>query len=131
MSDIVRLDGVERLIHTIRGQKVMIDIDLAILYGAETRQLKRAVRRNIGRFPADFMFELTFEEYSALRCQFGTLEKGAHAKYRPFAFTEQGVAMLSGVLNSPKGYSVPFQLYYYTSNRRIFGAISIILLHIK
>lgn len=90
----------------IRGKKVMMDSDLAELYGVETKQLKRAVRRNIERFPEDFMFELSFEEYRILRSQFGTLEMGAHSKYKPFVFTEQGIAMLSSVINSPRAIKV-------------------------
>ncbi len=80
----------------------MLDGDLARLYGIDVRQLKRQVRRNRGRFPGDFMFVLTPREYAFLRCQFGTLRWGAHAKYLPFVFTEQGVAMLSSVLNSAR-----------------------------
>ena len=81
--------------------------DLAELYGVETKQLKRAVRRNIDRFPADFMFELTIKEYKSLRCQIGTLEeKGKHSKYLSMAFTEQGVAMLSSVLKSDRAIDV-------------------------
>ena len=75
----------------------MIDRNLAELYGVETKQLKRAVRRNIERSPSDFMFELTKQEYDSLRCQIGTLKRGEHTKYLPMAFTEQGVAMLSSV----------------------------------
>ncbi len=91
-------------IHCIRNQKVMLDYDLALLYEIETRALKQAVRRNSIRFPDDFMFELTEEEYKSLRSQFVTLEKGRgkHSKYLPFAFTEQRIAMLSSVLNSEK-----------------------------
>ena len=85
----------------------MIDRDLAELYEVETKQLKRQVRRNIERFPIDFMFELTKEEYNSLRCQIGTLErKGKHSKYLSMAFTEQGVAMLSSVLNSKRAVEV-------------------------
>jgi phage regulator Rha-like protein len=85
----------------------MLDRDLAELYGVETSQLKRAVRRNIDRFPSDFMFELTIKEKYSLRCQFGTLEgKGKHSKYLSMAFTEQGVAMLSSVLNSKRAIDV-------------------------
>ena len=84
----------------------MLDGDLAELYGVETKQLKRAVRRNITRFPPDFMFELTKEEYQVLRGQFGTLKRGVHSKYLPYAFTEQGVAMLSSVLNSHRAVHV-------------------------
>jgi uncharacterized protein YjcR len=90
----------------LRGEKVLLDRDLAELYGVETKQLKRAVRRNLPRFPPDFMFELTREEYNSLRSQFGTLKRGAHSKYLPFAFTEQGVAMLSSVLNSDRAIEV-------------------------
>ena len=90
----------------LRGEKVLLDRDLAELYGVETKQLKRAVRRNLPRFPSDFMFELTREEYNSLRSQFGTLKRGAHSKYLPFAFTEQGVAMLSSVLNSDRAIEV-------------------------
>jgi len=88
----------------LRGEKVLLDADLALLYGVETKVLKQAVRRNIERFPPDFLFELSIEEWSALRSQFVTLEKGRgkYSKYPPFAFTEQGVAMLSGILNSPR-----------------------------
>lgn len=84
----------------IRGQYVMLDRDLADIYGVETKALKRAVKRNLERFPEDFCFELSKEE--SLRYQFGTLKngRGQHSKYLPYAFTEQGVAMLSGVLHS-------------------------------
>ena len=86
----------------LRGEKVILDADLAQLYGVETRALKQAVRRNIERFPQDFLFELSKEEWDSLRSQIVTLEKGRgkYSKYPPFAFTEQGVAMLSGILNS-------------------------------
>lgn len=95
-------------IHFIRNQKVMLDYDLAVLYEIETKVLKQAVRRNIIRFPDDFMFELTEEEYKSLRSQIVTLEKGRgkHSKYLPFAFTEQGIAMLSSVLNSEKAIKI-------------------------
>ena len=97
---------IEQTILLIRGQKVMLDRDLADLYGVETKQLKRAVRRNVHRFPPDFMFELTRKEYNSLRSQFGTFKRGAHSKYLPMAFTEQGVAMLSSVLNSERAIEV-------------------------
>jgi hypothetical protein len=89
---VVPMETVERRILLIRGQKVLLDMDLADLYAVETRTLKRAVRRNRSRFPPDFMFELTSEEYRLLRCQIGTLKRGQHAKYLPLAFTEQGLA---------------------------------------
>jgi len=94
------------MIFIIRGKKVMLDYDLSSLYGVETKHLKRAVRRNLSRFPGDFMFELTQEEYVSLRCQFGTLKRGQHSKYSPFVFTELGVAMLSSVLNSERAIQV-------------------------
>jgi len=89
-----------RKIYRIRGEKVMIDVDLALLYGTEVKRLKEAVRRNRKRFPGDFLFELTKEEYMSLRSHFATLKRGQHSKFLPFAFTEQGVAMLSSVMHS-------------------------------
>jgi hypothetical protein len=103
------VEQLEQTIHLIRGHKVLLDRDLAALYGVETKYLNRAVRRNIGRFPSDFMFELTREEAERSRCQFGTLNansRGTNIKHRPLAFTEQGVAMLSSVLNSPRAIQV-------------------------
>ena len=93
---------IQQKIFVIRGEQVMLDYDLAEMYGMETRTLKQAVRRNMNRFPSDFMFELTKEEYASLRSQSVTLKKGRgqHSKYLPYAFTEQGVAMLSSILNS-------------------------------
>ena len=93
-------------IFIIRGHKVMLDRDLAQLYGVDTKQLKRAVKRNMDRFPEDFMFELTQRENEVLRHQFGTLKRGEHVKYLPYVFTEQGVAMLSSVLRSRRAVSV-------------------------
>ena len=100
----VPIELIERRIYLIRGEKVMLDADLAELYQVETKALKRAVRRNRDRFPNDFMLQLTLEEAAALRSQFGALEKGRgrYAKYEPYAFTEHGVAMLSSVLNSKR-----------------------------
>jgi hypothetical protein len=106
MTDDLIKANYESLIYEIRGQKVMLDFDLAVLYGVETKRLKEQVRRNIDRFPKDFMFELSINEYRFLRSQFATLEKGQHSKYSPFAFTEQGVAMLSGILNSKQAIEV-------------------------
>ena len=109
MSKIEQLIPVERIsskIYLIRNEKVLLDFDLAELYGVETKQLKRAVRRNIDRFPLDFMFPLTKDEYNSLRSQIGTLKRGEHSKYLPYAFTEQGVAMLSSVLNSDRAIKV-------------------------
>ncbi|MBL7157283.1 MAG: ORF6N domain-containing protein [Candidatus Omnitrophica bacterium] len=101
---------IESKILLLRGEKGMLDSDLALLYNVETKQLKRAVNRNIERFPDDFMFKLTGEEYLALRRHFGTLKRGTHAKYLPYAFTEQGVAMLSSVLNSKRAILVNIQI---------------------
>ncbi|MEI7777701.1 MAG: ORF6N domain-containing protein [bacterium] len=100
-------------IYIIRSRKVMLDRDLAALYGVPTKALNQAVKRNIGRFPEDFMFQLGEEEIKfSLRSQFVTLKKarGVHAKYAPLAFTEQGIAMLSSVLNSPKAIGVNIQI---------------------
>ncbi len=96
-------------IYLIRGQKVMLDNDLAELYAVETKQLKRQVRRNMERFPEDFMFELNQQELEILRSQFGTSSWGG-TRYMPMAFTEQGVAMLSSVLNSPTAIKVSIQI---------------------
>ena len=101
---------IEKRILLIRGHKVMLDSHLAELYEVETSVVKRAVKRNIERFPADFMFEVTGEEAEALRCQFGTLKRGAHSKYLPLVFTEQGVAMLSSVLHSQRAIQVNIEI---------------------
>jgi len=109
MSKNDQLIPVERIsskIFLIRNEKVLLDFDLAELYAVETKQLKRAVRRNIARFPIDFMFPLTKAEDNSLRSQIGTLKRGEHSKYLPYAFTEQGVAMLSSVLNSERAIKV-------------------------
>lgn len=99
-------------IYLIRGQKVMLDKDLAEMYGVETKVLNQAVRRNADRFPEDFMFTLTNEEWFSLRSQFVTLEsgRGRYSKYKPYLFTEQGVAMLSSVLNSAVAIKVNIQI---------------------
>ncbi|MCF6348482.1 MAG: ORF6N domain-containing protein [Flavobacteriaceae bacterium] len=99
---IIPNDTITSRIYLVRGQKVMLDRDLAELYGVETKRLKEQVRRNINRFPKIFMFELTTDEYTALRSQIAPLKRGRHSKYLPFAFTEHGILMLSSVLNSNK-----------------------------
>ena len=98
----MEIEIIKEKIHVIRGQKVMLDFDLSELYQIDNKVLKQSVRRNINRFPIDFMFELTRDEYNSLRSQFVTLEngRGKYSKYLPFAFTEQGIAMLSSVLKS-------------------------------
>lgn len=101
----MELQIIQSKIYEIRGMRVLLDFDLAEMYQVETKNLKRAVRRNIDRFPPDFMFELTESENEDLRCNFGTSSWGG-SRYPPFAFTEQGVAQLSSVLNSPLAIQV-------------------------
>ena len=103
------LTQIQKLIYEIRGYKVMLDSDLAALYEVETKSLNRAVKRNIERFPDNFMFQLTKEEWQTLRCQNGTFKNDIR-KYMPYAFTEQGVAMLSSVLRSKKAIQVNIQI---------------------
>ena len=98
-------------IYVFRGQKVMLDRDLAELYGVETKYLKRQVKRNISRFPEDFMFELNKDEFEDWRSQFVTSKSDKKGlRYAPYAFTEQGVAMLSGVLNSERAINMNIQI---------------------
>ena len=110
MENALERVAIESLIYEIRGQKVMLDRDLARLYGVETKVLNQAVKRNIKRFPEDFMFPLTFDE--CLRSQIVTLnmKQGHHLKYMPHAFTEQGVAMLSSVLKSDTAIEVNIRI---------------------
>jgi len=106
-KDLIPAERIEGMILQLRGQKVMLDRDLAELYGAETKVLKRAVKRNITRFPDDFMFVMTQGELADWRCQFGTSNSERMGlRYPPMAFTEQGVAMLSSVLNSERAIAV-------------------------
>ena len=102
----MELQVIQNKIYEVRGQKVMLDFDLAELYGSETKRLKEAVRRNLKRFPSDFMFELTKEEFESLRSQIASSNKRGGTRYMPFAFTEQGVAMLSSVLNSESAIEI-------------------------
>lgn len=97
-------------IYVIRRQKVMLDKDLAEMYGVEVKRLNEAVKRNAARFPEDFMFQLSKGEYDSLRSQIATLEKGRHSKYLTYVFTEQGVATLSSVLNSETAIQVNIQI---------------------
>jgi hypothetical protein len=107
MTSIVPTERITNKIYLLRGKKVLMDRDLAELYGVETAQLKRAVKRNIERFPDDFMFELTKQELDNWRCQFGTSNSEKMGlRYRPMVFTEQGVAMLSSVLRSKRAIEV-------------------------
>jgi phage regulator Rha-like protein len=105
----VSMEAIERRICLIRGEKVMLDADLAALYQVETKTLNRAVRRNIARFPDDFMFRLTKAQLENLRCQIGTSSWGG-SRYQPYAFTEHGVAMLSSVLNSKPAIQVNLRI---------------------
>ena len=105
-NGLVPQELIEKKIYIIRGQKVMLDRDLAELYGVSTKRLNEQVRRNIKRFPEDFMFQLTNEEAEILRSHFATLRHGQHTKYSPYVFTEQGVAMLSSVLASDRAIEV-------------------------
>jgi len=109
MDSKVPAERIINKIYLIRKTKVLLDMDLAQLYGVETKHLKRAVRRNISRFPKDFMFELTGEELNILRSQIDTSSWGG-TRYPPMAFTEQGVAMLSSVLNSDRAIQVNIQI---------------------
>ncbi|MEW6102249.1 MAG: ORF6N domain-containing protein [bacterium] len=108
-NSLVPIERIEGKILVIRNKKVMLDKDLAELYGVKTSALKRQVNRNIERFPEDFMFQLTKEELENLRCHFGISSWGG-VRHLPYAFTEQGVAMLSSVLNSKMAVKVNIQI---------------------
>lgn len=119
-------------IYLVRGMKVMMDFDLAELYSVETKHLKRQVKRNIERFPKGFMFELKPAEYNSLRSQIGTLKRGEHSKYMPMAFTEQGLAMLSSVLNSKTAIAVNIKIIMvFTRMREIMSKRKDILLKLE
>jgi hypothetical protein len=114
MSKEIAVEVIATRILELRGRKVMLDRDLAKLYGVKAKRLNEQVKRNIKRFPGDFMFQLSWEEVESLRSQIATLNelrnkvsrRGRHIKYLPYAFTEQGVAMLSSVLNSERAIQV-------------------------
>jgi hypothetical protein len=126
--ELVRSDTIRKRIHTIRGLQVMIDGDLAELYRIEVKALNQAARRNIERFPAEFMFQLTADEHEALRSQTVTSNQRGGRRYLPYAFTEQGVAMLSAVLRSETAVRTSIQIInafvamrrFIASNARIF-----------
>jgi len=101
-----RAEDISRRIHIIRGHRVMLDADLAKLYGVSTKRLNEAIRRNAARFPEDFMFQMNEEEADNLRSQFATSKSWGGRRYLPYVFTEQGVAMLSSVLNSEQAIQV-------------------------
>ncbi|MCL1864426.1 MAG: ORF6N domain-containing protein [Spirochaetes bacterium] len=104
-----KLLPIQNMIYEIRGQKVMLDSDLARLYGVEIKVMNQAVKRNIGRFPSDFMFQLTEKEWKNLRSQIVTFSKDTR-KYKPHAFTEHGILMLSSVLNSDRAININIQV---------------------
>ncbi len=120
------LEPIRSKIYEIRGQRVMLDRDLAALYGVTTGNLNKAVKRNIRRFPPDFMFQLTKEEWDSLRFQIGILEvgRGQYTKFLPHAFTEQGLAMLSGILNSDIAIDVNITIMRAFVSLRQVGAIA-------
>jgi hypothetical protein len=105
-KEIIPVDRVVQSIRWIRGQNVLLDSDLATLYGVTTGNLNKAVKRNIDRFPSDFMFQLKSEELANLKFQFGISSWGGRRRSRPYVFTEQGIAMLSSVLNSERAIKV-------------------------
>ena len=109
--NLISIERIEKTIYLIRGEKVMLDRDLASLYGVETGALNRAVKRNPKRFPPDFMFQLTTDESEFLRCQIGISKRGRGGRrFLPYVFTEQGVAMLSSVLNSERAVLVNVEI---------------------
>ena len=136
-DQLIPANDIESLIKVIRGKQVMLDRDLAELYGVETGQLNRQVKRNIERFPEDFMFQLTKEECS--RCQIGTLNegRGSNIKYLPYAFTENGVAMLSGALRSKTAIEVNIRImraftsmrHFMVNNASVFSRLETIEYH--
>ena len=120
------LQNIQNLIYEVRGVKVMLDKDLAELYHVTTGNLNKAVKRNIKRFPSDFMFQLTKEEWDSLRFQIGILEvgRGKYTKFLSYAFTEQGLAMLSGVLNSDIAIEVNISIMRaFVSLRRVVSLV--------
>lgn len=129
MSNLLPKERIEKAIYLIRGKKVMLDFDLAGLYGVETKYLKRQVKRNVKRFPSDFMFQLSKEEI--LRCQNVTSSYGGR-RYLPFAFTEQGVAMLSSVLSCERAIQVNIRIMRtFTKLRQLLASHKDVLRRIE
>ncbi|MDP2922477.1 MAG: ORF6N domain-containing protein [Candidatus Omnitrophota bacterium] len=121
MKEIIIHETIEQKIFIIRGHRVMLDADLAVLYEVSTKVLIQAVKRNISRFPSDFMFPLTDQEFMTLRSQFVTSKRGGR-RYLPYVFTEQGVAMLSSVLNSERAIQVNIAIMrIFVKLREIFS----------
>jgi hypothetical protein len=106
MNELLNLESIEQKIYLIRGQKVILSSDLAVLYNVETRTLVQAIKRNIRRFPSDFMFQLSDKEFKILKSQIVISSWGGLRRAYPYAFTEQGVAMLSSILNSQRAIKV-------------------------
>ena len=109
-QELLPAERIEHAILVVRGERVMLDEDIAALYGVETKTLIRAMKRNLDRFPLDFMFQVTQEEVEILRYQFGTSKGRGGRRYLPYAFTEQGVAMLSSVLRSERAVRVNIEI---------------------
>ena len=120
----MKSENIPELIHFFRGEKVLLYFDLAVLYGVEVKRLKEAVRRNINRFPPDFLFELSTEEMLSLRTQIASLKRGQHQKYAPSAFTKLGVAMLSSVLKSEQAINVNIEIMRAFVQLRNFLALN-------
>ena len=117
--DLIELEvKIDERIYSVRGRQVMIDRDLALLYGVETKQLNRAVKRNIERFPDDFMFQLTKDECLRSRIVTFNTTQGKHMKYMPYAFTEYGIAMLSGILRSETAIKANIRIMRVFANMR-------------
>ena len=132
---IINSEEIKNLIYTIRDKQVMLDSDVAMLYNCETKYLNRVVKRNIERFPKEFCFQLTEEEYNCLRCQFVTLNKsgrGQHRKYMPYVFTEHGITMLAGLLKSEIAVSISIKIVntfidmrrFITNNSHVFERLT-------
>ena len=124
-TQLIPIERIEKLIHFARGEKVLLDADMARLYEVSTGALNRAVKRNANRFPSDFMFELTADEAQILKCQIGTSSSGHGGRRRslPYAFTEQGVAMLSSVLRSERAVQVNIAIMRaFVSLRRMLAS---------
>jgi hypothetical protein len=129
---IIKKENIVQIIYLIRGEKVILDFDLALLYGVENRVLKQAVRRNLKRFPADFHFQLTKSEWKELITNCDNLKKYKFSPATPYAFTEQGVAMLSGVLRSSKAIKVNIEIMRaFVSLRRLIDTNKDLALKLK
>lgn len=125
-----RLVGLENMIYIVRGTRIMLDSDLSRLYGVELKRLNEQVKRNIERFPDDFMFQLTSEEHDVLRSQFATFKDSVgKRKYKPYVFSENGVAMLSSVLNSPEAIQVNIAIMRIFTKLRSFLLLEQEMIH--